>query len=502
MLRIVSLLLFAVFMFAFGISGGRMITDRTNPAAGTSTESSETREPPAPFGDLTESSAAHPLAIEDHEIAIAQIPRSANRLLDDQPVVDITGSSGTDHSTANAQAVLLNKDSRNVFLSSLSQVITDSTHAATTAESDQQSFAGTLQARPQLINLIIEMMPDATDQQVSAWAEQLNDLNLEEATFILEQRRKSIRPKQSMPVFSATLNTPVEDLLNGSESDNSALSVQPPTQQQTSPIADRQTSSNSHLDAAIEVVQSNLIGAHVPGHRASLVLLESSTDHPASVTAGNIAAPTFRTRIQFDPGRTVRTARALDVALPSDPHVMFCLLDGSVLSRRGDFEILSDGQIGLRFNGHEFPVYQSPVVPDNVCNVKITIDGRIFADVISASDKPFHNDPAAADGPSLEGLADDHATADQQLLGKVSVCRVQHLEQLSSDDGILFRIPASDSAAKPAVRTSFVKVQLAEGCLELSNSEISQQRAILQNLEQWRPANLRSHSEILTRGNP
>ena len=384
-----------------------------------------------------------------------------------------------------------------MFLSSLSQAIGDSDIAATTAESPDDSITTNPQSNPQLRSLIIEMMPSASEQQVSAWVEQLSDLNLEAATFILQQRKRSMGHDQPMPELAATLNTPVDDLLNGSVSGFSVASIQQVAHPEAPSSIAGQAATDSNLMAAAEIVRSNLIGAHVPGHRATLVLLEANSGQPGVASGTGRTEPGFRTRIQFDPGRTVKTGRGLDVALPPDPQVMFRLLDGSVLTRRGDFEILSDGQIGLKLNGVELAVYHSPVIQHNVCNVRITGNGDIFGDVMPDLDQPVHADLPTADAalrperPERPELSTEHTSDRQQLLGTISVCRVRHLDQLTSQDGLLFRLPTSDSALNQPIHTSDAKVQLAEGCLELSNADINQQRAVLDNLEQLQSTNLR-----------
>jgi flagellar basal body rod protein FlgG len=115
---------------------------------------------------------------------------------------------------------------------------------------------------------------------------------------------------------------------------------------------------------------------------------------------------------------------------------MLAFADGTVFSRRGDLHVLSDGSIGIQIGTTELPLYESPVLDDQQQNFSITASGEISITAVSGA---------------------------IEKVGQVQVARIANLAQLTSDDGVIFRCPAT--AAPSMVADVHFEVQ----ALELSN---------------------------------
>ena len=355
-------------------------------------------------------------------------------------------------------------DPQSIFLASLSEVISDNQLKQVDPSFDQHSAASGAD-RNDIRDLFSEMFPAATDEQAGIWADEFADLDLEEVRFILQQRM-TVQNEPRIPPMSLTLSShSVDELIN----------VAPPVQEwgkvlewQTIEdiVVTDQTKAPSVesvnvLAAAVRHARRNMRGLHVPGYRAAVVLFDSAdADSPNDrLTVSN----------RFNPGASMVTGSPLHVALPDDAALMFQLGDGSAVTRRGNFEVLSDRRIGLSVGDKEWPIFESPTLPDFVHDVRIESDGRIVA--IRKSDEL---------GQSNDATSEEELT----VIGHIAVVRLLRLDVLHTTNNVVFSLPKNDNGVQSASISEAAEAELRVGAIELSNVVITEERAMLQNLEQ------------------
>ena len=266
--------------------------------------------------------------------------------------------------------------------------------------------------------------PDADAETIDAWSETLQDLSSREIAEILMQKK----------ALSGSLN-----------------SLLPPSLQ-TPPITTSQSAVPAHnsVDTLSAVLMRNLQNAHCPGYRR-LVLL------PQPVTAASVSADSHLVNSEqtlfwsFQPGRSIHSPLPLHVSLGEDTSLMF-QLEGNILSRRGDFQLLPDRRIGLNTPSGFRALANSPQLPPTAHRVSIDELGRI----------QFATEP---DGPQSEA-------------GFVAVARIEHPEELRSDDGVHFTSDRDDTWQALNPETLSLKTRQ----LELSNVDPASERMQLETL--------------------
>jgi len=281
------------------------------------------------------------------------------------------------------------------------------------------------------LEIVRRIFPDVDPDTTQIWAEEYADVPVDEAEFLLEQKRQ-LSGGSGMPSFLSKSN-----LSGGMPTISAAIESAP-------------------LDSALADVQSNLRSLWTVGHR-SIVILPTfqSADSNLSGTT------TFRTTVadivryrSFRAGRMIASPVTTHVALPDDPGLMFCL-EGNRLTRRGDFTLLTSRRLGIRFGDQELPLKDSPVVPEDISAVRIESTGKI-------------------EGRSSSGQ--------RSSLGRIAIARLESPGQLQSTDGVFFSLLDS-TAVSPAAPGTFV---LATGTLELSNGDVEEARMLQSELERLR----------------
>ncbi len=240
--------------------------------------------------------------------------------------------------------------------------------------------------RAAIRNLILQHFPNTESDLAEIWVETFAGMDLDEINFILEQKKQS------------------------SSGLGSGLSVLPGSSQPS--IAGPLTStSESAVDEDVALVTTNLRSAYSIGYRRMVVLPEAVDPSTASTDSGavrgNIPTTRFRT---FESGPLLQSPIATHVALSNETSVMFHL-EGNHVTRRGDFQILTDNRLGIVTGSGEFAAEGSTPLPEDAKDVHILQNGTIG----------FSN------------------TAGETLnAGRITVCCIVNLAELKSGDGVLF----------------------------------------------------------------
>ncbi|MEI7702719.1 MAG: hypothetical protein WCK86_23185 [Planctomycetia bacterium] len=273
-------------------------------------------------------------------------------------------------------------------------------------------------------SLIVEVFPDADQTTVDAWTETLQGMSANEITEILQQKK----------AFSGSLDPLLTPSLKSSATSTFAASARFPAAAVTN-------------DA---VIRANLRNAWSVGYRRLVILPEAvtSSDSPLNVSGNTPSGRRFRC---FDPGRRINSPVPLHVSLPDDSMLMF-LLEGNILTRRGDFELLANRKIGLNTPSGPLAVEGSPEIPESAVRIHLNQQGQIL--VSSASDSP--------------GTA----------AGTVSVVYLDHPEDLTSEDGVHF----TEGQTAPYRRLTAEETLLHTRTLELSNVDPQGEHLQLQTL--------------------
>jgi hypothetical protein len=270
------------------------------------------------------------------------------------------------------------------------------------------------------------MFPDAKPDTISVWAEAYDGMDLGEVEFILEQKRAMSGTLDS-EIATAMLGTPL-----GTTSANALLS--PDTM---SPIVEAQNA-----------IRMNLQGAWSSGYRRTVVIPEAVNTHdPAGLVSATPRQVTmFRS---FETGRLQPSPVPTHVAIGSkNGALMFCL-EGNLFTRRGDFQRLADGRLGLVTSSGSYALKDSTPIPESTTTIEVTPMGEIFYD---------------ADGQPTSA-------------GHVGIVELSKLNRLQTVDGVFFN--SETPAGSPATG---LEADLSIHQLEMSNVNRSDDTQLLELL--------------------
>lgn len=269
-------------------------------------------------------------------------------------------------------------------------------------------------------SLIVEVFPDADQTTVDAWAETLQGMSSREITEILQQKK----------AFSGSLDS----LLTPSLQSSGMSAYAAPAEAVTND----------------EVIRANLRNAWSVGYRRLVILPEAvtSANSPHDVFRNT---PTDRRFRCFDPGRHINSPMPLHVSLPDDSALMF-LLEGNILTRRGDFELLANRKIGLNTPSGPLAIEGSPEISETTVRIHLNQQGQILV----------------SSEPNSPGMA----------AGTVSVVHLDHPEDLTSEDGVHF---TGGQTAQYRLLTA-TETSLHTRSLELSNVDPQGEHLQLQTL--------------------
>lgn len=296
-----------------------------------------------------------------------------------------------------------------------------------TADADQASDTGSKQsnesapvtaatdpeARRQLESLIRRMFPDANPETVSVWAEAYDGMDLGEVEFILEQKR-AMSGSLDSEIATAMLGTPL-----GTASAEALLSPQ-----NLSPIVEAQNA-----------IRMNLQCAWSSGYRRTVVIPEAvnNQSHAGIVSSTSRQITMFRS---FEAGRLQPSPVPTHLAIGSkNGALMFCL-EGNTYTRRGDFQRLDDGRLGLVTSTGSYALKDSMPIPESITSVEITPMGEILYDA--------NGQPTSA--------------------GHVGIVELPELNRLQTVDGVFFTSETPKESPVTALEAG-----LTTNVLELSN---------------------------------
>ena len=268
-------------------------------------------------------------------------------------------------------------------------------------------------ARRQLESLILRMFPDAASETVAAWADAYADMDLGEVEFILEQKR-SLSGSLDSEIATAMLGTPL-----GATTAETLLSPQA-----MSPIVEAQNA-----------VRSNLQSAWSSGYRRTVVIPEAVSNHsiPGSIALTPRQVTMFRS---FETGQLQPSPVPTHVAIGSKNGAMMFCLDGNLFTRRGDFQRLANGRLGLVTSSGSYALKDSTPIPESVTSIEITTSGEIMYD---------------AEGQPVSA-------------GYVGIVELSELNRLQTVDGVFFTDKALHASSVPRANAALTTYHL-----EMSN---------------------------------
>ncbi len=286
--------------------------------------------------------------------------------------------------------------------------------------------------RAAIRKLILQHFPNTDSDLAEIWVETYAGMDLDEVNFVLEQK------KQTSSELEAGLTN-----LPGSL---------PSSIMQ--PLASKP---ESLIDGDLALVTTNLRSAFSIGYRRMVVLPEAVDSLASSADPERRDVPSTRFR-SFDSGPLLNSPSATHVALSRENSVMFCL-EGNRLTRRGDFQILSDRRLGLITSSGEFAAQGSTALPDDAKALQILQNGTVR----------FTN----AAGEVLDA-------------GRISVCRITNLADLQTSDGVLFLV--SDGRQREVMENPDSVLRL--NCLEQSNVNQADENLLREHLKSLRNSSL------------
>ena len=293
-------------------------------------------------------------------------------------------------------------------------------------ESSPSTEATDPEARSQLESLIRRMFPDAKPDTISVWAEAYDGMDLGEVEFILEQKR-AISGSLDSEIATAMLGTPL-----GTTSAEALLSPQT-----ISPIVEAQNA-----------IRMNLQCAWSSGYRRTVVVPEAvnKQSHAGIFSSTPRQVTMFRS---FETGRLQPSPVPTHVAIGSkNGALMFCL-DGNTYTRRGDFQRLADGRLGLVTSAGNYALKDSSPIPESTTTIEITPMGEIFFDA--------GGQPTSA--------------------GHVGIVELAELNRLQTIDGVFFT--SETPGGSPATG---LEAELSIHQLEMSNVNRSDDSQLLELL--------------------
>lgn len=303
------------------------------------------------------------------------------------------------------------------FFSSADAASDPSKACSTAPEQETETSPSTAatdpKARKQLESLIRRMFPDAKADTVSVWAEAYDGMDLGEVEFILEQKR-AMSGSLDTEIATAMLGTPL-----GSASAEALLSPQA-----TSPIVEAQNA-----------VRMNLQSAWSSGYRRTVVVPEAVNNQSLAgiVSSTSRQVTMFRS---FETGRLQPSPVPTHVAIGSKNAALMFSLEGNMFTRRGDFQRLADGRLGLVTSTGSYALKNSTSIPESVTTIEITSQGEIFYDA--------EGQPTSA--------------------GHVGIVELSELNRLQTVDGVFFTDQTSTHTPVEALQA-----ELMIHHLEMSN---------------------------------
>ncbi len=286
--------------------------------------------------------------------------------------------------------------------------------------------------RAAIRKLILQHFPNTDSDLAEIWVETYAGMDLDEVNFVLEQK------KQTSPELEAGLTN-----LPGSL----PSSIMQPSSSKP----------ESLIDGDLALVTTNLRSAFSIGYRRMVVLPEAVDPLASSADPERRDVPSTRFR-SFDSGPLLNSPSATHVALSRENSVMFCL-EGNRVTRRGDFQILSDRRLGLITSSGEFAAQGSTALPDDAKALQILQNGTVR----------FTN----AAGEVLDA-------------GRISVCRITNLADLQTSDGVLFLV--SDGRQLEVMENPDSVLRL--NCLEQSNVNQADENLLREHLKSLRNSSL------------
>lgn len=316
------------------------------------------------------------------------------------------------------------------FFSSVDATTDAAKTVETAPKQDTESALATVAADPegrrQLESLIRRMFPDARPDTISVWAEAYDGMDPGEVEFILEQKR-AMSGSLDSEIATAMLGTPL-----GTTSAEALLSPQT-----ASPIVEAQNA-----------IRLNLQCAWSPGHRRMVVLPDAISNHSSAgiVSSAPRQATMFRS---FEPGRLQPSPVPTHVAIGSkNGALMFCL-EGNLFTRRGDFQRLEDGRLGLVTSFGSYALKDSTAVPESTTTIEITPLGEILC----------------------------HVEGQTASAGHVRIAELSELDRLQTVDGVFF---TSETPMQSPVEAR--QAELVIHSLEMSNVNRSDDAQLLELL--------------------
>lgn len=294
------------------------------------------------------------------------------------------------------------------------------------AASSPSVIAAVSEARKQLESLIRRMFPDAKPDTISVWAEAYDGMDLSEVEFILEQKRAMSGTLDS-EIATAMLGTPL-----GTTSADKLLSPQT-----MSPIVEAQNA-----------VRMNLQSAWSSGYRRTVVVPEAVNNQSLDGIGSSVPRKVTMFR-SFETGRLQPSPDPTHMAIGSkNGALMFCL-EGNMYTRRGDFQRLEDGRLGLVTSTGSYALKDSTPIPELITSVEITPMGEILYD---------------ADGQPTSA-------------GRVGIVQLSELNRLQTVDGVFFS--SETPIGSPATG---LEAELTIHQLEMSNVNRSDDAQLLELL--------------------
>lgn len=306
---------------------------------------------------------------------------------------------------------------------------TDQASAATQQQNSETlpvSAAANPEARRQLESLIHRMFPDANPETVSVWAEAYEGMDLGEVEFILEQKR-AMSGSLDSEIATAMLGTPL-----GGASAEDLLSPQT-----LSPIVEAQNA-----------IRMNLQCAWSSGYRRMVVIPEAVSNQslPGLVSSTSRQVTMFRS---FETGRLQPSPVPTHVAIASQNGALMFCLEGNMYTRRGDFQRLADGRLGLVTSTGRYALQDSTPIPESFTSVEISPTGEILYDA--------NGQPTSA--------------------GRVGIAELSELNRLQTVDGVFFSSETPQPSSVPGM-----DAELTTHMLELSNVNRSDDTQLLELL--------------------
>ena len=294
-------------------------------------------------------------------------------------------------------------------------------------ESAPPAIAADPEARLQLESLIRRMFPDAKQETISVWAEAYDGMDLGEVEFILEQKR-AMSGSLDSEIATAMLGTPL-----GTPSAEALLS--PDTM--------------SPITTAQNAVRMNLQSAWSSGYRRTVVIPEAVNNQRLT---GIVSSPPRQVTMfrSFESGGLQPSPIPTHVAIGSkNGALMFCL-DGNMFTRRGDFQRLEDGRLGLVTSSGRYALKDSTPIPESTSRIEITPLGEIFYD----------------------------AGGQPNSAGHVGIVELSELNRLQTVDGVFFT--SETPLESPATG---LEAMLAIQHLEMSNVNREDDTQLLELLD-------------------